>query len=140
MRQAGLLVAIFCMVAWLQISSLTRDTNPENRGTRDLLLSAINISIGSIGLLLLLATSTQDLSLASAVVPVRLMIIVVLSWFNIGLQARSRSHRGHRRCRRRCGHCGTLRVAAATAIAAAAATTAPSATAIATPPLYPPVS
>ena len=75
------------MLARLQVSSLARDGGMnEKRGVKDLLLCAIVVGAGALGLLLLLATSTQDLSWATAVVPVRLMIILIVAWFNVGFQ------------------------------------------------------
>ena len=61
-----------------------RDASAEKRGIKDLLLSAVAVTGGSVGLLLLLATSTQDLSWASAVVPVRLLIVLIVAWFTVG--------------------------------------------------------
>ena len=82
--QAGLLVVAFGMIAWLQMAALTRDLSSEKRGIKDLVLSTVAVTGGSVGLLLLLATSTQDLSWASAVVPVRLLIVLIVAWFTVG--------------------------------------------------------
>ena len=58
----------------------------EKRGIKDLLLCVVAVTIGAVGLLLLLATSTQDLSWADKVVPVRLLIVLSVAWFNVGFQ------------------------------------------------------
>ena len=83
---AGLLLVAFGILIWLRCSTSTRDV-------KDLLLTTITITGGAVGLLQLLLTSSNDLAWASAVVPVRLMIIMLVAWFNVGFQvSSSRKH------------------------------------------------
>lgn len=76
-----LLILCFGMVAWLQMSTFS-----AKRGIKDLLLCTLAVAGGSFGLLSLLATSTIDLSWASAVVPVRLLIVLLVAWIVVGFQ------------------------------------------------------
>ena len=81
----ALILGIFAMIAWLQMTSLVT----AKRGTKDLLLCAITSMLGSGGLLSLLAASSQDvlsISMASAITPVRLCIILLVAWVHVGFQ------------------------------------------------------
>ena len=86
-----LLLSIFAMTAYLQMSAFAA----VKRGLRELFLSTIAVMGGAAGLLLLMTTSTQDLSWASAVVPVRLLIILIVSWTVVGSQVGTSAPRMH---------------------------------------------
>ena len=64
------------------IPALSRASPPP----QELVLAAIAIAGGAAGLLLLMTTSTRELSWASAVVPVRLLIVLIVCWTVVGLQ------------------------------------------------------
>lgn len=83
---AAILLACFGMIAWLEVAALSNRDDSARHGSKDLLLCAIAVAGGALGLLLLLATSTQDIAWASAVVPVRLLIILLSAYTVLGFQ------------------------------------------------------